>query len=311
MKNYLAFLFISIFFLCACEKEETMIDEPTGSNRYQEKVFEQIKVTRAITYGQAVDQRGQTLALQLDFYEPEGDTLTARPLLIYAHGGGFKGGDRESAEQIVSYLVPSGYAVASISYRLVDPDADGEMVKLAVIDAMQDMKAAVRFFNKEEMNYRIDVGNIFVGGYSAGAFTSLHCAYLNTIEELQSYGDQTLLDHVNANGGLEGQSGNQGYAANIKGVINLAGALLQASFVDAGEPILFSGHGTDDRIVPFNEGEADGTGIFTQGSELLHQEADREKVFNKLIAIQGGSHDVFEECQSCLEEIRDFMFRNL
>ena len=140
---------------------------------------------------------------------------------------------------------------------------------------------------------------------------SLHYAYLNTDEEVNSVFDTEIINHINMTGGLEGNSGNPGLSTEVKGVLNIAGALIRASLVDQGEPILYSVHGTEDLVVPFMEGDADGTGVITEGSGIIHPEANAENVSNRLKAISGGDHGAFFECAECAAELRNFVFENL
>ena len=117
-----------------------------------------------------------------------------------------------------------------------------ENLPQAIIEAVFDAKAAVRFFKKDAAQnnvYRVDTNNVFVGGYSAGAFTALHYAYLSEENEVASLGFEGLLDYIQAHGGMEGDSGNQGYSSSVKGVINIAGGLLKTYLIDPSEPILF------------------------------------------------------------------------
>ena len=54
--------------------------------------------TRYHGAGSAVDQNGNTDILNLDVYQPAGDTVTYRPAIIWVHGGSFSGGDKTSGE---------------------------------------------------------------------------------------------------------------------------------------------------------------------------------------------------------------------
>ncbi len=298
--------------ICACE-EETVI-EPQGSNRFVESIFSEIDVSNNVFYGQNTSQGGESIELVMDIYEPQGDTLNQRPVIILAHGGGFIGGDKEGMAELASFYARFGYVTASIKYRLIDIERTRETTLKGVVDAALDMRAAVRFFRKDASTtnqYRIDPNNIFVGGFSAGAFTALHVGYINNEEELVAMGGTELLSYVNAQGGLEGNSGNEGFSSNVKGVINAAGALIKADALNNGEPALYSAHGTADNVVPFLEGESDGTGVITQGSGLIHPIADQETIPNELDALQGGGHGAFEDCNDCRINIARFIAKQL
>lgn len=311
---YTAFMLFMGFTLSSCEKETDLFEEGNGTVRYNSLVFGNASLSRDISYGQSTTQGGTNQDLLMDIYEPEGDTESSRPVVVFAHGGGFQGGTKEDNSDLATYLARSGYVVASINYRLVDVEPNATVMTRSVLDAVQDMKAAVRFLKKDAataQQYRIDPDKIFLSGYSAGAFMSLHYAYLTTEAEVTSAMGSEYMDYLNQSGGLEGNSGNAGYSTEVRGVINIAGALIRADLVDQGEPALFSVHGTDDSVVPFMEGVSDDSGVTTQGSGMIHPEADNEGVTNTLKTITGGAHDAFFQCSECASELRAFVYENL
>ena len=120
-----------------------------------------------------------------------------------------------------------------------------------------------------------------------------------------------MVDHPNRNDGMEGQSGNPGYNSRIHGVINIAGALISTDVLDAGEPGLYSVHGTADEVVPYSTGESDGSGVSTEGSGLIHPRASALGIPNELRRIDGGDHGAFFECDDCAAGVRAFVYSNL
>lgn len=302
--------FIFTLFLFSCSNEDEPNNPINVSARYQDAVFANNMVTRDISYGENTTQGGVTRDLKLDFYEPEEDSATQRPLLVYAFGGGFISGDKSEASLVAPIFARSGYVVAAIDYRIIDMPRTSENVMKAVYDAASDMKAAVRFLRANASTYRIDTDNIFVGGYSAGAIAALQYGYVNDLSEIEAI-SPSLLAHVNDNGGLEGNSGTPGVSSEIKGVFNFAGALLKADFLDTGEPLLFSVHGTEDEVIPFNSGEADGTGVITEGSNLIHQVAEEVGITHQLITVEGAGHDALFQCFDCLGQMRAFLAEHL
>ncbi len=99
-------------------------------------------------------------AQKLDIYLPEGDGPF--PLVIAVHGGGFMMGDKASPDAIsgTDQLLASGFAVASINYRL-----SGEALAPAQI---QDVKAAVRFLRANAAEYKLNPEKFGAWGGSAG-----------------------------------------------------------------------------------------------------------------------------------------------
>lgn len=309
---------VFLIILVACSEDPVANNTPTPietDDRYNALVFSNFQKSENVQYGQNITQGGQDKNLLLDIYEPNADTASRRPLVILIHGGGFEAGDKESLTELASFLARSGYVAASINYRLIDLERTLTRLSRGIMDAVFDAKAAVRFFRKDASTnntYRIDTNNIFLGGFSAGAFTALHYAYVNSPEEIESIGGNTLLNYINSQGGLAGNSGNAGFSSAIKGVFNVSGALVQADFLDAGEPILFSAHATNDLIVPYLEGESDGSGLITQGSGLIHPIANQLGVTNTLKTLNEGGHGAFfNSCPTCEADLRNFLFQNL
>lgn len=293
-----------------------IISEFSFSQRYYNEVFDSVKVDYDVIYGSSVTQAGVRMDLKVDIFQPVGDTVKQRPLVLLAHGGFFLYGDKNWFWPICEELASHGFVAASMQYRLID-DINGDSVwtpKRAVIDAVYDMKAAVRFFHKdvvEENIYRIDPENIFIGGYSAGAITSLHYAYATTPDDILMMGGIEMIKYIRENNGVEGNSGNPGYSEKVKGVINIAGSLFRALLVDENEPILFSVHGTSDDIVPYEVGLAGGTLVRTEGSVLIHQRAKKVGLKNHLKTLSGKDHAGFWYCEDCFSEMVNFVSDNL
>ena len=220
--------------------------------RYVDSVFASYTVT-TVTYS-------SVYGLQMDIYQPTGDTASLRPILILAHGGSFTSGDRTNDNvitQLCSDFAHKGYVTVSIDYRLTGTLnlLNGDSAINEVLEAVGDGKAAVRYFYKDVLTngntYKIDTNNIFLGGNSAGAVLFMHYAYVtDTMQLTQSF--RAILDNIG--GGLDGVSGNPGYSSNFKGVINLAGALNVASWITQCNKPLVSAQGTADPIVPYNCG---------------------------------------------------------
>ncbi|RJP69408.1 MAG: T9SS C-terminal target domain-containing protein [Ignavibacteriales bacterium] len=260
----------------------------TSQIRFKDSLFNSVKITKDVKFGENKNYLGVTKSLLLDFYEPENDTLPERPLMIWVHGGSFLLGSKEDTDvsKFCIDFAKKGYVTSSINYRLgLLPFGTSEYYK-AVIRAVQDLKAAIRFFRANKSQYKIDDNLIIVGGTSAGAFTALHAAYLNS-NEIPSLVDTTQL------GGLEGNSGNPGYSTKFNLVLNCWGAIGDTNWIQPDDIPIMSEHGTDDSIVPCYEGNAMGT-VHCFGSVPIHNTVERLGIKNKLRLWEGLEHGLYD-----------------
>ena len=101
----------------------------TAPVRYRDPIFSAVTVTSNVTYGSAVNLENQTITLQLDMYQPTGDTVTSRPAIVWVHGGSFSGGDKTSPELVdeATTFSKEGYLNVSIDYRLESPGCSGTL----------------------------------------------------------------------------------------------------------------------------------------------------------------------------------------
>lgn len=146
-----------------------------------------------IEYGK-VGQR----SLKLDLYRArKHDKRAAVPGLIFIHGGGWRGGDKEVYRVHASRCAQRGYVVVSVGYRL-----SGEAPFPA---AVEDVKCAVRWMRAKGSEYGIDPDNIAILGGSAGGHLAMMVGYSSDVEE------------------LEGTGGHQGVSSRVQAVVNLYG----------------------------------------------------------------------------------------
>ena len=85
-----------IFFISIIVSQEDCQD-----GRYIDDIFD-VSVQYGVQYGQNISENilgsefNQTL--YMDIYEPEGDTLNQRPVIIFIHAGSFFSGSNEADE---------------------------------------------------------------------------------------------------------------------------------------------------------------------------------------------------------------------
>ena len=162
------------------------------NGRYETEIFNSVTVTE-VNYSDVYNDDRHLI----DIYTPNGDTEINRPLIIFAHGGSFMGGEKDLTDCVdfCSSFAKKGYVTASANYRLVSGAGQQDFILYqekqyeAILKAVADIKSAIRYFRKDFITnntYGIDTSTIFIAGSSAGAVTMLHLAYIDAISDLPS-----------------------------------------------------------------------------------------------------------------------------
>ncbi len=272
MKNKINILIIGIVYLATLFADDI---------RYLDEVFESVVKTENVVYGNApdlpfwfwVESNTVDIDLDMDVYEPEGDTLTNRPVIIFAHTGAYFSGHNE-LDDVVDLSISAakrGYVAVSVNYRLginVFSTYSGER---AVYRAVQDGGAAIRYLREFPEEFRINPDQIFFWGTSAGAITALHLSYLDDDDRP----DATYGGGGDPDLGCPICEGND-YVHDPKpnAIVSCWGAIGDLDWIDADDTvpaIMF--HGTLDPVVPFNEGLPFTLDIalpIVYGSNLIH-----------------------------------------
>ncbi|MDB4340304.1 T9SS type A sorting domain-containing protein [Crocinitomicaceae bacterium] len=310
-------ILLSTLFLSICNLLSAQT--PCDDGRYSSTVFSDFTKISNITYGSNTSWTGGSTTLKMDFYEPEGDTETERPLLVWVHGGSFIGGSKTDPDMVEfsERFSKMGYACASIDYRLGFFPFDSANAVKAVVRAVQDLRGAVRYFYKDKQTvnqYKIDTNKIFIGGSSAGAITALHMAYLDDACKISDYLNESTISSM---GGLEGTSGSTGYSSDIQGVVNGCGALARYSWIEIDDVPLCSIHGTADDVVKYNRGVVDpGTPLmYLDGSRMLHERACAIGLEEYFYTFPGAGHVPYISNASIMNTtvdfIRDFLVKQM
>jgi acetyl esterase/lipase len=105
-----------------------------------------------------------------DLWLPSGQPVGPFPLVLYIHGGGFRGGDKNTlSPAALREFLSAGWAVAAINYRLTDT-APAPAAYLDCGRALQHLRHHARQWN-------LDGTRVASTGGSAGAGTSLWLAF--------------------------------------------------------------------------------------------------------------------------------------
>ncbi|MCS7189897.1 MAG: hypothetical protein NZ933_08935 [Bacteroidia bacterium] len=264
------------------------------SIRFIDPVFNRIRVVDSIKYGHNLSFTQAPVDLLFDLYEPEGDTMAKRPVIILIHAGSFLPASIASSAfgrspigtrkdsgivALCREFARRGYVAISADHRVgwnaqaTTQEARAQSIIQAVWRAMQDGRALVRFLRKDAATtnqFRIDPDRIVMGGSSSGAYVGLHVAYLNLPQELslpkfQTSGGQPFVDTTAVGmdrgsgpeagpNAFEGGSGNPGYPSHIQAVLNLGGAVGDTAFIQNEGIPVVSLHGVQDPSTPYTNG---------------------------------------------------------
>ncbi len=193
--------------------------------RYIHQIFDSITISQ-VAYGQnatvlPVPVTGHALKVPLlaEIYAPKGDTVTKRPLIIYAHTGNFlpfplngsasgatylpagspyaaiaalgMGFPKDSAlVEMCTRLAKMGYVVAAIDNRtgwnpLADnqPDRVNTLIN-AAYRGVQDFRTAIRYFKYTVLAagnpYRLDTSKIVGWGQGTGGYITMAAATMDS-----------------------------------------------------------------------------------------------------------------------------------
>jgi hypothetical protein len=275
-------------------------NETSAQTRYLDEVFTSVTVSSNVVYGNNLEVlTGAPVAkdLLMDVYEPAGDIVTDRPLILYLTTGSFlpryinqsaTGSKTDSATvEICTRLAKQGYVVAAVDYRKGWNPAEAitddrtESILRAVYRGLQDSKTCVRFFRKDvatnSNSFGIDDTRIAVGGQGSGGYISLAYGTLDKLSEIQLQKfynftsnqymvDTTVLGNWSGIGGNPALNSNNhaGYSDDVLMTFNIGGAIGDSTWLEAGEVPIITMQGQADYFAPFQYGivTVPGTTVF-------------------------------------------------
>ena len=297
-----------------------------SGQRFAEPVFDEVNISTAIPFSSAVKE-GDTspTTLYLDFYEPQGDTLSARPLVITVFGGAFVAGSRDHADmqEYCTRLAQHGYAAASIDYRLLSffNLSYKSLIRDAYM-AAQDVSSAIRFFKAHGEEYRIDTSQVFLLGNSAGSIAILCELFMDESERPAETFEAPDLGPMHSSGYDE----YAGLSPAVAGAIPHWGGVTDLAVISQEEFVpLCMLHGTDDTTVPYDSGYCY-NGIFPNvmpymyGSHAIAGRLDEIGITDyEFHSFEGEGHAFYitsyyllnEKFDTCFSITRDFLYQHL
>ena len=241
------------------------------NHRYVNTLFPASVITNDVVYGSApflnspyMNESSTSIQdLLMDIYQAQNDTLSSRPAIIFAHGGGFSTGNR-NVDDMVAFcdsFARKGYVTITIDYRQGVEIADnGDLhYTRAAYRGLQDGRTAVRFLRANASEYGIDPNHIYWGGNSAGSFIGLNSIYMDSDERPGDAGQ------VNYSIGMIPYSGPDLGEIDLESHLEYSGRpnAVMACWGGVGDTLIinpdndravFLIHGTSDQIVSFNSG---------------------------------------------------------
>lgn len=217
--------------------------------------------------------RVDTFDLKIDLhlppprYEKSGQDSTMvsgeaqRPVLLWIHGGGWRGGSR-SEECPALPLLDSGYVVASIDYRLSQ--------QAPWPAQLYDAKAAVRWLRAHAEVLRLDTARVVAWGTSAGAHVAAMLGVTSPGDSLEGrvgadtgttsrvravvdyYGPTNFLEFVPRRW-TPWSSVGQLLGCGVAKCLERARLASPVTYASPGDPPFFITHGLADSTVPFSQ----------------------------------------------------------
>jgi acetyl esterase/lipase len=222
------------------------------------------------------------------------------PVILYIHGGAWRGGSKREG---IAFLIPSvksgKYAGATIDYRLSQ-----EATWPAQI---HDCKAAVRWLRTNAKKYNLDPQRIGVIGGSAGGHLAAMLGTSGNIERLEGkvgdnldepsrvscvvdeYGPSELLAMSEFPSEIEHDSPDSPESRLVGGPVqqrkDVAKSASPITYVSSDDPPFLLIHGTEDTLVPYDQSERFLAALQEEGVDAL------------LIKVPGGGHGGFRSTE--------------
>lgn len=257
------------------------------------------RVIPNVTYHKANNRENK-----VDLYLPRGVDGPV-PVLMYIHGGGWRGGSKESSVLRLLPWLEKGWAVVNVQYRLAE-------VSLAPA-AVEDCLCALRWVVRNAEEYDIDPDRIVVTGNSAGGHLALTTGMVPASAGLdrECPGNEDLSVAAIINwygitdvGDLLHGPNMKTYAVTWMGSMpnrfEIAERVSPLTYVRDGLPPILTIHGDADPTVPYQHGIR------------LQEELTKAGVSNELHTVRGGGHGGFnrEETVAIFDTIDRFLTKH-
>ncbi|HUE72846.1 MAG TPA: alpha/beta hydrolase, partial [Pirellulaceae bacterium] len=281
MRTYLTLVLVFTFMAAPLAAQE--------KGRFAQQLRERLVVETDVEYGKAGE-----MPLKLDVIKPKAaaDESKRRPCIVWIHGGGWQGGNKNSGlGRIGAWVAEGDYVGISVGYRL-----SGVATWPAQI---HDCKAAIRWIRANADKLGIDPEKIGVWGSSAGGHLVSLLGTSGDVKELEGNNGTPgvssrvacVVDYCGPSDFLRfARSGAS--AANTNGPVSklLGGPVSEkqeaakeaspVTYVTKDDPPFLVVHGTADRTVPFAQGET------------FYEKLKAAGVDATFVKLDGGGHGI-------------------
>jgi acetyl esterase/lipase len=227
---------------------------------------------------------------KLDVYSRT-DATTPQPTLIWIHGGGWTGGNKEGATFSLLPYMEMGWNVVNVEYRLA-------RVSLAPA-AVEDCLCALRWVIRNAKQYGFDTTKLVVSGGSAGGHLALTTAMIPASagmdrqcpgpEELKVaavvdwYGITDVADLLD---GANMKTYAVQWLGSMPNRVEIAKRVSPLTYVRSGLPPVISIQGDADPVVPYSH------------SVRLQDALKKAGVDAELVTIPKGGHGGFSRAEN-------------
>ena len=272
---------------------------PALGQGYSTSISTAYRVTPNITYLTA-----NNFEAKLDVYA-RSDVTTPQPTMIWIHGGGWTGGNKEGATFSLLPYMEMGWNVVNVEYRLAK-------ISLAPA-AVEDCLCALRWVIRNARQYGFDTNKIVLSGGSAGGHLALTTVMIPASagldrecpgpEELKVaavvdwYGITDVADLLD---GANMKNYAVQWMGSMPNRVEIARRVSPLTYVRAGLPPIISIQGDQDPVVPYSH------------SVRLQDALKKVAVDGELVTIPGGKHGGFTraENQRAYDAIKVFLAKH-
>ena len=169
-----------------------------------------------ITFYQNIEY-GKNERNKLDIIIPKSNSKT--PLVIYLHGGGYKGGKKEHIYRKnnigrISEILNNKIAFATINYSFLNNE-DG------LISSLNDAKLALQFLKYNHNKFNLDKNKVVIWGVSSGANSVLWLGLSDDMADLKSE-NKVLRESTRVQGIVSVNGAHSFNSQNWKKMINMS-----------------------------------------------------------------------------------------